>query len=87
MIVGYSEGRVVFDRYQEQSLKKNKTRKKRAVTSTEFKINLQMKLTMSLRELLSSSMTKASLTSMFTQALQQYFSSSNTFKVVAVYED
>ena len=85
MMVGYSEGRVVFDRYQEQSLK-NKTRQKRAVTSTEFKIHLHMKLTMSLRELLSSSMTKASLTTMFAQALLLYFSNSKTFKMVVVYD-
>ena len=85
MMVGYSEGRVVFDRYQEQSLK-NKTRQKRAVTSTEFQIHSQMKLTMSLRELLSSSMTKASLTAMFAQALLDYFSSNSTFKLVVVYD-
>ena len=41
MMVGYSEGRVVFDRYQEQSLK-NKTRQKRAMTSTEFQVHSQM---------------------------------------------
>ena len=41
---------------------------------------------MSLRELLSSSVTKASLTSMLAQALLQYFSSSNTFKLVVVYD-
>lgn len=85
MMEGYSEGRVVFDRYQEQSLK-NQTRKKRAVTSIEFKINLQMKLTMSIRELLSSSSTKASLTSMLAEALLQYFSGKNPFKMFVVYD-
>jgi len=34
MMVGYDEGRVVFDRYMYQSLK-NKTRQKRAATSVE----------------------------------------------------
>ena len=57
MMVGYCEGRVIFDRYQGQSLK-NKRRQKIAVTSTEFQIHPQMKMTMSLRELLSSSVTK-----------------------------
>ena len=76
---------MVFDRYQEQSLK-NKTRQKRAVTSTEFQVHSQMKLTMSLKELLSSSVTKVSLTSMFAQALLQFFSSNNTFKLVVVYD-
>ena len=43
-------------------------------------------MTMSLKELLSSSVTKASLTSMFAQALLQFLSSNNTFKLVAVYD-
>ena len=34
---GFTEGRIVFDRYLDQSLK-SKTRQKRAVTSTEFEI-------------------------------------------------
>jgi len=85
MMVGYSEGRVVFDRYQEQPLN-NKTRQKRAVTSTEFQIHSEMKLAMSLREFLSSSVTKANLTSMFAQALLKYFSGSNILKLVVVYD-
>jgi len=85
MMIGYSEGRVVFDRYQDQSLK-SKTRQKRAVTSTEFKVHLQMKLTMSLKELLSSSKTKSSLTAMFAEALLQHFSSTNNFKLFVVYD-
>jgi len=38
MMNGYSEGRVVFGRYIDQSLK-NKTRQKRDSTSTEFEIH------------------------------------------------
>lgn len=85
MMVGYSEGRVVFDRYQDQSLK-NKTRQKRAVTTTEFKVHPQMKLTMSLKELLSSSKTKRTITCMFAQALLQHFSNGNTLKLAVVYD-
>ena len=44
-----------------------------------------MKLTMSLKELLSSSKTKSSLTAMFAEALLQHFSSTNNFKLVVVY--
>jgi len=84
MMIGYSEGRVVFYRYQDQSLK-NKTRQKRAATSTEFQVHSQMKLTMSLKELLSSSKTKSSLTAMFAEALLQHFSGTNNFKLVVVY--
>jgi len=51
MMVGYDEGRVVFDRYMYQSLK-NKTRQKRAATSVEYEIHPELKLTMSIKELL-----------------------------------
>ena len=84
MMIGYSEGRVVFYRYQDQSLK-NKTCQKRAATSTEFQVHSQMKLTMSLKELLFSSKTKSSLTAMFAEALLQHFSGTNSFKLVVVY--
>ena len=43
MLNGFNEGRIIFDRYLDQSLK-NKTRQKRAVTSTEFEIHPEMKL-------------------------------------------
>ena len=42
-IDGYSEGRVICDRYLDQSLKV-KTRQKRAPTSTEFAVCQEMKL-------------------------------------------
>ena len=49
---GNYEGRVVFDRYMDQSLK-NKTRQHRAATSIEFPLYPEMKLTISLKEILS----------------------------------
>ena len=84
MMTGYSEGRVVFDRYMEQSLKV-KTRLKRAATSTEYKLHLDMKLSMTIKELLSSSKTKSCITTMFAEALLQHFSSKPIFKLVVVY--
>ena len=81
MMTGYREGHVVFDRYVEQSLK-NKTRQKRATTCTEYKVHHDMKLTMTIKELLSSSSTKSSLTA---NALLTYFSSVSNFKLVVVY--
>ena len=84
MMAGYSEGHVVFDRYVEQSLK-NKTRQKRATTCTEYKVHHNMKLSMTFKELLSSSSAKSSLTSMFANALLTYFSSISNFKLVVVY--
>ena len=43
-----------------------------------------MKLTMSLKELLSSPKTKSSLTAMFAEASLQHFSSTNNFKLVVI---
>ena len=44
-----------------------------------------MKLTMTIKELLSSSSTKSSLTAMFANSLLTYFSSISNFKLVVVY--
>ena len=85
MMDGYNEGRVVFDRYLDKSLK-NKTRQKRAVTSIEFEIHPEMKLSMSLKEILSASRTKSTLTSMLAEGLQKRFASNSTFKLVVVYD-
>lgn len=85
MVFGYDGGRIVFDLYIDQSLK-NKTRQKRAATSTEFDIHPEMKLTMSLKEILSSSRTKSSLTSMFAQGLLQHFASNSVCKLIVVYD-
>ena len=85
MMVGYDEGRVVFDRYIDQSLK-NQTCQKKAVMSTEYEIHLEMKLTMSLKDLLSASRTKSSLTAMLAEGLLKYYSRNSTFKLVIVYD-
>ena len=45
-----------------------------------------MKLTMSLKELLSTSKTKKDLTCLFAQALLQRFSQKPSFKLVVIYE-
>ena len=84
MMVDYSEGRVVFDRYQEKSLK-GKTRQKRASTYVDYQVHPEMKLTMSIKDLLSSSKTKNNLTAMFAEALLKHFSQKDTFKIVVVY--
>ena len=78
MMIGYREGHVVFDRYVEQSLK-NKTRQKIATTC---KFHHNMKLTMTIKELLSSSSTKRSLTTMFANALLKHFPSWPTLNLL-----
>ena len=78
---GYSEVHVVFDNYLDQSLK-NKTRQKRAVSSTDYAIHLEMKLTMSLKDILSSSRSKRCLSAMFAEALLETMGCSLNLVVV-----
>ena len=85
MMTGYDEGRVVFDRYMEQSLK-NKTREKRATTSVEYEIHPRMKLTMSIKNLLSASSTKKKLTCLLGQGLLEYFSTDVLLTLFVVYD-
>eukprot|EP00745_Piridium_sociabile_P030042 TRINITY_DN49714_c0_g1_i11.p1 TRINITY_DN49714_c0_g1~~TRINITY_DN49714_c0_g1_i11.p1 ORF type:complete len:104 (-),score=10.81 TRINITY_DN49714_c0_g1_i11:34-345(-) len=72
MMLGYSKGRVVFDRYLDESLK-NTTQQKRADTPTDFEIHPEIKLTMSLNELLSGSKSERSLLYMFAQVYWNTF--------------
>ena len=60
---GYDKGRVVFYKYLDTSLK-DKTRAKRSSTADakEYKLYPEMKLTMSMKDLLSSSKNKRQLT-------------------------
>ena len=82
MITCYNEAHIVFDNYIDQSLK-NKTRQKRAVSSTEYEISLEMKLTVSLKEILSSSKSKRCLTEMFAEGLLK--TSKSSLNLVVVY--
>ena len=86
MLSGFNEGRVVFDRYLESSLK-NKTRQKRSTTSVEFKIHPEMRLTMSIKDLLSSSKSKSMLVTLFANGLLARFSSNSAIKLVVVYDN
>ena len=87
MMHGFKEGRVVFDRYLELSLK-NKTRLKRGTTSVEYQVHPDMKLNMSIRELLSSSKTKHKLTCLLANHLLEHKPQDNdAFKMVVVYDN
>ena len=77
MVSGYDKVQVVFDRYMDQSLKNN-TRQKKAATSVEYEIHLDMKLTMPIKDLLSASSTKKKLTFMLGEGLLKYFSSDSS---------
>jgi hypothetical protein len=84
MMLRYGECHVVFDRYLEDSLK-NKTREKRAATATEFEVHSEMNLTMTLKELLSSSKSKQQLSCVLAQGLLQQFSDDRDLKFYVVY--
>ena len=85
MVSGYDEVRVVFDQYMDQSLK-NKTRQKTAATSVEYEIHPDMKLTMSIKDLLSASSTKKKLTFMLGEGLLKYFSSDSSIVLFVLYD-
>ena len=70
MVSGFNEGRVLFDRYLESSLK-NKTRQKRSKTSVEFKIHPEIRHTMSIKDLLSSAKSKNMLVNLTQQHSHQ----------------
>jgi len=83
-IDSYSEGRVIYDHYLDQSLKV-KTRQKRVSTWTEFAVYREMKLTMSMKELLSSSKTKHHLTCMFAEGLLEHLCGKMNIKLVVTF--
>ena len=85
MLNGLNEGRIVFDRYLDQSLN-NKTRQKRDVTSTELEIHQETKLSMALKELLFSSKTKSRLMVYLAQWLLELFQNSATCSVIVAYD-
>ena len=71
---GYDEGRVVFYKYLDTSLT-DKTRAKRssAADAKEYKLYTEMKLTMSMKDLLSSSKNKRQMTKIFAEGLINSF--------------
>jgi hypothetical protein len=85
VLEGCDEGRICFDRYLDLSLK-NKTRKARSKSSTEYVLHPEMKLAMSIKDLLSSTKTKRELTKMFAQALLEHFATKST-RVFVIYDN
>ena len=77
MVHGYDEVRYVFDQYMDQSLN-NKARQKTAATFVEYEIQSDMKLTMSIKDLLSASSIKKKLTFILGEGLY-----SSIFQVTA----
>jgi len=72
LMKGYTQGRVIFDRYLDVSLK-DKTRAKRAASSVtmEFKVHDDMSIAkVSLKGLFSNSSTKSQLTEILAEALR-----------------
>ena len=86
MLINYKVGHVVFDRYMEKSLK-NKTRQKRSKTETSFLVHKETKLTMILKELLSSSDTKKNLTAMLAEELLKIYSNQDDLTLYVIYDN
>ena len=88
LIKGYTQGRVIFDRYLDVSLKE-KARAKQAASSVtmEFKVHDHMSIAkVSLKELFSNSRTKSHLTEILAKALLEEFKGSYQELVVS-YDD
>ena len=86
MIGDYNIGHIVFDRYLEHSLK-DKTRRKRAKTETSYEVHDEMKFSMTLKELLSSSYTKKLLTAMFAEEILKIYSNQDSLQIYVVYDN
>ena len=81
LMKGYDEGRIVFDKYLDQSLK-NKTRLIRSKSSAEYAVHPDMSLTMSIKDLLSAPSTKRRLTVMLDHFIKQ-----QQIRIIVVYDD
>jgi len=88
LMKGYTQGRVIFDRYLDVSLK-DKTRAKRAASSVTMEFNIYDDMSIakvSLKELSSKSSTKSQLTEILAEALLEEFKGSYQELVVS-YDD
>ena len=85
-LVGYNIGHIVFDRYLNQSLK-DKTHRKRAKTETNYEVHDDMKFSMTLKQLLSSSYTKKLLTAMLAEEILKIYSIQDNLQIYVVYDN
>ena len=81
---GMDEGILVFDPYPDKQTLKESTHNKRQCSDVEYQVHLGMKLTMTLKELLSSSKTKRSITKIFAKAVLQKYSSRINFRLTVI---
>ena len=82
---GYTEGRIIFERYLKVSLK-NKTRAKSAanLSSIQFIVHEEMSIAkVTMKELLASAKTKSQLTELFAKALLEAFKGSSQDLIVS----
>ena len=86
MLINYKVGHVVFDRYMEKTLK-NKTQQIISNTETSVLVHKETKLTMTLKELLSSSDTKKNLTAMLAEELLKIYSNQDDLTLYVIYDN
>ena len=75
----------MFDRYLEQSLK-DKTHRKRAKTETNYEVHDEMKFSITLMELLSSSYTKKLVTAKFAEEILKIYINQDNPQIYVVYD-
>ena len=86
MVKGYNKGHIIFGRYLDQSLKDNKTREKRATTETNYDLHVDMKYSMTLKELLSSC-TRKQLIAMLAEVFWDVYISEDCFEIYVIYDN
>ena len=86
MLINYKVGHMVFDRYMEKPFK-NKTQQKISKTETSFLVHKETKLTMTLKEPLSSSDTMKNLTAMLAEELLKIYSNPDDLTLYVIYDN
>ena len=86
MLINYKVGYVVFVRYMEKPLN-NKTQQKISKTETSVLVHKETKLTMTLKELFSSSDTKENLTAMLAEELLKIYSNQDDLTLYVIYDN
>ena len=85
---GYSEARIIFDQYHENSLKQ-KTRASRSAgrDTVRYEIHDAMSLqTIALRDLFASTTTKGQITRYFAEGLLEFFSGNTNVRLITTYD-
>ena len=88
LLKGFDEGRIMFDPYNEDYVLKDQTHEKRATPGNPegFDVYMDMPMTMSIRELLSTSSTKRQVSKLLAKDLLKHYEDTET-KIIVAYQN